>query len=67
MSEYVIGAANILGGLFLHSLTAGRLSRSEEAREYWSTWRARHPAFSQYGPPFLVAYGLVRIAFGLLS
>lgn len=67
MSDYAIGAVNILGGLFLHSLISGRISRSEEGVEYWSTWRARHPTFSQYGPPFLVAYGLVRTAFGLLS
>lgn len=67
MSNYVIGALNILGGIFLHLLISGSFSRSEAALEYWSTWRAKHPAFSQYGPPFLIAFGAVRIGIGLLS
>lgn len=67
MWDYVIGVANILGGLFLQALISGKLSRSEESLEYWSNWRAQHPAFSSYGPPFLMAFGVVRIAVGLLG
>jgi len=67
MSDYVIGAANIVGGVFAHALIAGNISQTEEGREYWSNWRAQHPTFSKYGPSFLVAFGLVRIAFGLLG
>jgi len=67
MSDYVIGAANILGGVILHALITGKLSRTEAGREFWSNWRAQHPMFSGYGPPFLVAFGLFRLAFGLLG
>jgi hypothetical protein len=67
MSDYVIGVANILGGLFFHALINGRISRGEAKLEFWSNWRAQHPAFSQYGPPFLVAFGALRIALGLLG
>jgi hypothetical protein len=67
MSHYLIGAANIAVGLFLHLLISGRIRRTEASLEYWSNWRARHPAFSGYGPAFLVAFGALRIAFGVLG
>ncbi len=67
MSDYVIGAANILGGVFLHSLIGGKLNPTEASREYWSSWRDQHPAFSKYGPSFLVAFGGIRIAVALLG
>ncbi len=67
MSDYLIGLANILGGFFLHALISGRIRRTEASLEFWSTWRDRHPIFSNYGPPFLVAFGALRIAFGLLG
>lgn len=67
MSDYVIGAANILAGVFFHTLITGKISRTEADFEYWSTWRARYPAFSHYGPPFLIAFGAIRIAIGLLG
>jgi hypothetical protein len=67
MWDYMIGATNIVGGVFFHALINGRISQTEEGREYWSNWSAQHPAFSRYGPPFLVAFGIVRIAFGLLG
>ncbi|MCP3985392.1 MAG: hypothetical protein GY723_13465 [bacterium] len=67
MSDYVIGAANILGGIFSHALIHGRFSRTEAGLEYWAAWRDRYPAFSNYGPPFLAAFGALRIAFGLLG
>lgn len=67
MSDYVIGAVNILGGVFFHVLITGKISRTETSLEYWTNWRAQHPAFSQYGPPFLVAFGVVRIAIGRLG
>ena len=64
MSDYVIGVANVLGGMFLHALTTGKFSRPEAGLEYWPSWRAQHPAISQYGPPFLIAFGSIRIALG---
>ena len=67
MSGYAIGVANILLGVFLHLLLTGRIKRTEASREFWSSWRAQHPAFSEYGPPFLIAFGVVRIAFELLG
>ncbi len=67
MSDYVIGVANILGGVFFHALITGKINRTQESLEFWSKWRAKHPAFSKHGPPFLVAFGALRIAFGLLS
>jgi hypothetical protein len=67
MSDYVIGVANILGGMFFHALTTGKINRTKENLEFWSNWRARHPAFSKHGPPFLIAFGALRIAFGLLG
>ena len=67
MSDYLIGAANILGGMFFHALINGQISRTESSLEYWSNWRDQHPAFSQYGPPFLIAFGTIRIAVGLLG
>jgi len=67
MSDYVIGVANIVGGVFLHVLINGLIHRTESSLEFWSNWRGRHPAFSTYGPPFLVAFGTVRIALGLLG
>ncbi len=66
-SDYVIGVANILGAVFLHALINGKFSRAEAGLEFWSKWRAQHPMFSQYGPPFLAAFGALRIAFGLLG
>jgi hypothetical protein len=65
--DYAIGVVNILGGVFFHALVNGRFSRTEAGREFWSGWRAQHPAFTQYGPPFLVAFGALRIGFGLLG
>jgi hypothetical protein len=67
MSNYVIGAINILGGFFFHALINGKINPTEEKLEFWSNWRAQRPAFSKYGPPFLVAFGGLRIAFGLLG
>ena len=67
MSDYVIGAANILSGLFFHLLITGKINPTEARREYWSNWRARHPAFTQYGPACLVALGAVRIAVARLA
>ena len=67
MSDYMIGAANILVGLFFQLLIGGRLSRAEAGVEYWNTWREQHPAFSKYGPPFLVAFGILRIAIASLG
>ncbi len=67
MWDYVIGVANILGGVFFHALINGQINRTEASLEFWSNWRARHPAFSKHGPPFLVAFGAVRIAFALLG
>ncbi len=67
MSNYVIGAANILGAVFIHALLDGKFSRTEAGVEFWSNWREQHPAFSQYGPPFLAAFGALRIVFGLLG
>ncbi len=67
MSDYVIGAANILGGVFCHALITGRIHRTDANLEFWSNWRDQHPAFSKHGPPFLIAFGSVRIAIGLLS
>ncbi len=67
MSDYVIGVANILVGVFFHALITGKINRSDESLEFWSNWRAQHPAFSKHGPPFLVAFGAVRIAYGLLG
>ncbi|MAG34006.1 MAG: hypothetical protein CL908_24265 [Deltaproteobacteria bacterium] len=67
MSEYVIGVANILGGLFFQALITGKFSRTEASLEYWSDWRTQHPAFCKYGPSFLVAFGAIRIAVGLLG
>ncbi len=67
MSDYVIGVANILGGLFFHSLITGKINPTEASLEYWSSWRDRHPAFSKYGPPFLVAFGGLRIVLELLG
>ncbi len=67
MSDYVIGVANILGGVFFHALINGQINRTEASLEFWSNWRARHPAFSGYGPAFLVAFGALRIAFGVLG
>ncbi len=66
MSDYVIGVANILGGLFLHALINGKIKRTEASLEYWSNWRAQHPIFSKYAPPFLIAFAAFRIVFGLL-
>ena len=67
MSDYVIGAVNVMGGVFFHALITGRFSQTEASLEFWSNWRARRPAFSKYGPPFLVAFGAIRIALGLLG
>ncbi len=67
MSDYVIGIANILVGLFCQALITGKLSRTESGSEYWSNWCGQHPSFSKYGPPFLVAFGVLRIAMGLLG
>ncbi len=67
MSDTVIGVANILGGVFFHALINGRIKRTEASLEFWSNWRAQHPAFSKHGPPFLVAFGALRIGFGLMS
>ncbi len=67
MSDYVIGAVNVIAGVFFHALINGKVSRTEASLEFWSNWRAQHPAFSKYGPPFLVAYGAIRIALGLLG
>lgn len=67
MWDYVIGLANILGGIFLHALINGQLRRSDASLEYWSNWRAQHPAFTKWGPPFFVAFGALRVAFGLLG
>jgi len=67
MSDYVIGAANILGGVFFHSLIHGKISRTEAGLEFWSNWRTQHPSFTAYGPPFLVAFGAIRIAIALLG
>ncbi len=67
MSDYIIGAANIAGGLFVHTLISGKISRTETSLEFWSDWRARHPTFSKYGPPFLVAFGAVRIVLAPLG
>jgi hypothetical protein len=66
MTDFVVGAANILLGIFLHALITGRMSRTGAGLEYWSKWQAQHPIFSRYGPAFLVAFGLFRIGFGLL-
>jgi hypothetical protein len=67
MSDYVIGLANILGGVFFQALITGKISRTEANIEFWSDWRAQHPTFSKYGPPFLVAFGVIRIAIGLVG
>ncbi len=67
MSDYVIGLANILGGVFFQALITGKIGRTETSLEFWSDWRARHPTFSKYGPPFLVAFGAIRIAVGLIG
>jgi len=67
MWDYGVGAANIGVGLFLHALISGKIRRTDESLEYWSNWRAQHPAFSGYGPPFLVAFGALRIAFGVFG
>ncbi|MAG31127.1 MAG: hypothetical protein CL908_09590 [Deltaproteobacteria bacterium] len=67
MADYLIGAANILGGVFLQVLIHGKIRPTEASAAFWSTWRAEHPSFTRYGPPFLVAFGIVRIAIGLLG
>ena len=67
MSDYVIGVANILGGVFFHALITGKITPTKERLEFWSEWRVKHPAFSKHGPPFLVAFGALRIAFGLMG
>ncbi len=67
MSDYVIGAANILGGVFLQAMINGKIRRSAESVEFWSGWRTQHPMFSKYGPSFLVAFGVLRIASGMLG
>jgi hypothetical protein len=67
MSDYVIGALNILGGVFFHGLINGKIKRTETSLEFWSNWRSQHPSFSKYGPPFLVAFGAVRIAIALMG
>ncbi len=67
MSDYAIGLANIVGGVFCHALIYGKISRTEAGVDFWSDWRTRHPTFSQYGPPFLVAFGVFRIALGALA
>lgn len=67
MSDYVIGFANILGGVFFQALITGKINRTEANLEFWSDWRAQHPTFSKYGPPFLVAFGAIRIAIGLIG
>jgi hypothetical protein len=67
MSDHVIGVANILGGVFFQALITGKFSRTEASLEFWSNWRTQHPAFSKYGPPFMVAFGALRIAIGLLG
>ncbi len=67
MWDYVIGVANILAGALSQALITGKFSRTEASREFWSNWRAQHPAFSKYGPPFLVAFGVLRIALALLG
>ncbi len=66
-SDYVIGVANLLGAVFIHALINGKFSRAEAGLEFWSKWRAQHPMFTNYGPPFLAAFGALRIAFGLLG
>ena len=67
MSDYVIGAVNILGGVFFHALINGQINRTEASLEFWSNWRARYPIFSKYGPPCLIAFGAIRIVSGLLG
>ena len=67
MSDYLIGAANILGGAFTYALINGKINPTEASAEFWSNWRAQHPMFSNHGPPFLVAFGALRIAFGLMG
>lgn len=67
MSDYLIGAANIVGGVFCHALIHGKIHRTEASVEYYSNWRAQHPTFSKHGPPFLIAFGIIRIALGLLN
>ncbi len=62
MWDYAIGVANILSGVFFHALINGKINRSEASLAFWSNWRSRYPIFSQYGPPFLIAFGVVRIA-----
>ncbi|MBW2362399.1 MAG: hypothetical protein JRG84_15955 [Deltaproteobacteria bacterium] len=67
MSDYVVGVANVIGGVFCHALINGKINPSEANLEFWSNWRDRHPTFSNYGPPFFVAFGVLRIALGLLG
>lgn len=65
--SYVENVGFILGGILFHAVSTGKLSRTDANMEYWSDLRARHPLFMKYGPPFLVAVGVLRIGLQLLD
>ena len=67
MWDPVIGVINVAIGVFLHVLISGKLSRTDERRAYWSTWREQHPLFTRWGPAFLVAFGALRIGLGVFD
>jgi hypothetical protein len=67
MWDYVVGVTCILGGVYFYAVSTGKINRTEASVEYWSNLRAQQPTLIKYLPPFLVAFGVLRIAFELLG
>ncbi|MBW2289692.1 MAG: hypothetical protein JRG80_12285 [Deltaproteobacteria bacterium] len=65
MWDYVVGVVCILSGVYVYAASIGRVNWSKASIEYWSNMRAQQPALIKYLPPFLVAFGVLRIVFGL--
>jgi hypothetical protein len=67
MWDYIMAATFIFGGAFFYAVSTGRLNDSEANAEYWSKLREQQPILMRYGPPVLVAFGLIRLATAIAS